>query len=172
MAGCLTGGNTNSCDDVKTGGSNFLYLAASSNVASVVTGVNDEITGITMAVGEVFYKYEFAANKSQFLEALNNEGGAQVTQTYNMVWESWTQDQRNSLLEMAACNCGMVAIHGENTGKAWIWGLSQTEEAYLFTADRDSGTAKSDTNQVAPVLQALSTTYAQHFTLGEAGVPV
>ena len=172
MAGCITSGLTKSCTDVKTGGSPFIYITDRTNVTSVTVGVNDEVTGITMVVAEVFFKLEFAANKSQFLEALNNEGGAQVTQTYNMVWESWTQDQRNVLLEMVACNCGMVVIHGENTGKSWIWGLNETEEAYLLTGDRDSGTAKSDINQASPVLQALSTTYAQHFTLGEAGIPV
>ena len=66
----------------------------------------------------------------------------------------------------------MVAIHGENTGLSWIWGFDETEEVYLFTGDRDSGTAKSDTNQVAPVLQALATSYARDFTLGQAGIPV
>lgn len=172
MAGCLTGGNTKSCSAKKTGGSNFLYLADRVNVASVTEDVDGKVTGITMAVGEVFYKFEFAPNQSQFLEALANEGGTQITQTYNMVWESWTQDQRNVLLEMANCNCGMVAIHGENTGLSWIWGLLETEEVYLFTADRDSGTAKTDVNQVAPVLQAISTVYAQEFTLGQGGIPV
>ena len=172
MAGCITSGLTKSCVDVKTGGSPFLYITDRTNVVSVTVGVNDEVTGITMVALEVFFKIEFASNQSQFLEALNNEGGAQVTQTYNMVWESWTQTQRNVLLEMVRCNCGMVVIHGENTGKSWIWGLAETEEAKLFTGDRDSGTAKTDVNQVAPVLQALATTYAQEFTLGEAGIPI
>jgi len=172
MAGCLMGGNTKNCNAKKTGGSNWLYLADKSNVASITVGVDNEITGITMVVGEVFYKFEFAANKSQFLEALNNEGGPQVTQTYNMIWESWDQDQRNLLMDMINCNCGMVAIHSENTGKQWFWGYEETEEAYLFTGDRDSGTAKSDINQVAPVLQALATEYAREWTLGEVGIPV
>ena len=120
----------------------------------------------------VFYKYEFAANQSQFLEPSTNEGGFQVTQTYNMVWESWDQAQRNSLEAMANCNCGMVAIHGENTGLSWIWGYDETEEVKLFTGDRDTGTAKSDTNQVAPVLQALATKYARQFVPGQVGIPV
>ena len=172
MAGCLTGGNTKSCSAKKTGGSNYLYLTDRSNVVSLTIGANGEVTGITMVALEVFYKFEFAANKSQFLEAMNNEGGPQVTQTYNMIWESWDQAQRNVLTEMINCNCGMVAIHGENTGVSWIWGFDQTEEAYLFTGDRDSGTAKSDINQVAPVLQALATEYAREFTPGEAGIPI
>jgi len=172
MAGCLNGGNAKSCAAKTTGGSNFLYLADRVNVASVVEDVDGKVTGITMAVGEVFYKFEFASNQSQFVEDLSNEGGTQITQTYNMVWESWNQDKRNTLLEMADCNCGMVAIHGENTGLSYIWGLLETEEVKLFTANRDSGTAKTDVNQVAPTLQAISTIFAQEFTLGQGGIPV
>lgn len=161
---CLNSGLTKSCNAIKSGGSNFLYLADRVDVASQTIDIDGRVTGVTMVALAVFYKFEFAANKSQFLEALTNEGGTQITQTYNMVWESWDQDQRNKLMEMANCNCGMVAIHGENTGLSWIWGFDETEEVYLFTGDRDSGTAKSDINQVAPVLQALATKYARDFT--------
>lgn len=161
---CLTSGLTKDCNAIKSGGSNFLYLADRQDVDSLTIGVNGEVTGVTMVALAVFYKFEFAANKSQFLEALSNEGGTQVLQTYNMIWESWTQTQRNKLMEMAQCNCGMVAIHGENTGLSWIWGFDETEEVYLLTGDRDSGTAKTDINQVAPVLQAAATQYAREFT--------
>ena len=58
----------------------------------------------------------------------------------------------------------MVAIHKENTGKSWIWGYKETEEVLLFTGTRDSGTAKSDPNQVTPVIQALATEFANEFT--------
>jgi len=169
LMACLTTGLTKSCNAIKSGGSNFLYLADRVDVDTITIGLDGEVTGITMVAAAVFYKFEFAANQSQFLEALTNEGGTQVTQTYNMIWESWDQNQRNKLMEMANCNCGMVAIHGENTGLSWIWGYDETEEVYLFTGDRDSGTAKSDTNQVAPVLQALATKYARRF---DAVIPV
>jgi hypothetical protein len=169
---CLQAAFQRSCNVVKSGGSNFLYLANRTDVDDITIGVNGEVTGILMVGLGVFYKYEFAPNQSSYAEPSTNEGGFQATQTYNMVWESWDQTQWNAMMDMVACNCGMVVIHGENTGKVLIWGFDETEEAYFFSSDRNSGTAKSDTNQTPIVLQALATKPAREFTPGLAGIPV
>jgi hypothetical protein len=164
MAGCLTTGLVKVCDAIKSGGASSLHLTDRTNVVSLTIAIDGTVTGITMVALEVFLKFEFKANSAQFVEDATNEGGLQVTQTFNQIWESFDQNQRNILMELAACNCGMVAIHRENTGKSWLWGFDETEEVYLFGANRDSGTAKSDPNQVAPVLQALATSFAREFT--------
>jgi hypothetical protein len=164
MPACLGSGLQKVCNAIKTGGVSALYLTDRTNILSITQDVDGKVTGITMAALTYFYKFEFKSNATQFLEAFTNEGGLQVTQTLTEVWESFDQIQRNLLMDMSKCNCGMSAIHTENTGKSWFWGFKDTEEIQLFSGDRDSGTAKSDPNQVTPVLQALATEFANEFT--------
>lgn len=167
--GCITSGRLKNCNAIKSGGVNELYLADKTEVDAQTIGVNEEVTGFTMAVGGVFYKFEFAADTAQFLEESDNTLGLIVTQTFNQIWYSRNQDQRNILMELFECNCGLVVVHTENTGVSWTWGFDETEEAYLRTATGDSGTAKSDGNQDAPVLIATATKLARTFT---GAVPV
>jgi hypothetical protein len=173
MATCVTAGRTRNCATAISGGSNFLYLTDKEDVSTVTVGVNDEITGITMVALTVFYKFQFAPDTASFVEAMTNENCAtQVTQTYTMNWRGRNQTDRNSITELANCCCGMVAIHGENTGVSWLWGFDETEEVFLFSNDGTSGVAKSDPNEEIIVLQAISTKKAREFTPGEAGIPV
>ena len=170
---CLTNGRTRSCTTKISGGSNFLYLADWQDLASVTVGAGGDVTGITMVGPAVFYKYEFAPESAQFTEELTNENCAtSVTQQYVMNWRGRNQNDRNQIMEFADCCCGMVAIHGENTGLAWIWGTSETEEVFLLTASGASGLAKADANQEIITLQAIATEKARVFTPGEAGIPV
>jgi len=173
MATCVTAGRTRNCATSISGGSNFLYLVDKEDVATVTVGVGGDVTGITMGALLVFYKFQFAPNTAVFAEAMTNENCAtQVTQTYTMNWNGRNQTDRNSIMELADCCCGMVAIHGENTGLAWLWGFDETEEAFLFSNDGTSGTAKSDSNTEVIVLQAIATQKARVFTPGEVGIPV
>ena len=164
MPACLGSGLQKSCDAIKTGGVSELYFANWSDFVSVTQDVDGKVTAVTMQPATVFHEFEAKSNSIQFVEDFTNEGGFQNTQTLTQVWESFDQTQRNQIMSMAACNCGMVCIHKENTGKSFIWGYEKTEEANLFTGNRDSGTAKSDTNQITPVVQALATELAHEFT--------
>ncbi len=173
MATCVTGGRTRNCAASISGGSNFLYLTDKEDVATVTVGAGGDVTGITMGVGLIFYKFQFAPNTAVFTESLTNENCAtQVTQTYVMNWRGRNQSDRNSIMELADCCCGMVAIHGENTGLAWLWGFDETEEAFLTANEGTSGTAKSDPNEEIITLTAIATTKARVFTPGEVGIPV
>jgi len=149
MATCVTAGRTRNCSTAISGGVEFVYLVDKEDVASITIGANNEVTGIVMnPAPAVFFKFEFAPDTAQFTEALTNENCAtSVVQTLVMNWRGRNQDDRNSIMELASCCCGMVAIHGENTGISWIWGFDQTEEVFLTAADGDSGLAKSDANQ-------------------------
>lgn len=173
MATCVTGGRTRNCAASISGGSNFLYLTDKEDVATVTVGAGGDVTGITMVSTLVFYKFQFAPDTAVFTEALTNENCAtQVTQTYVMNWRGRNQDDRNSIMELADCCCGMVAIHGENTGLAWLWGFDETEECFLTANEGTSGTAKSDSNEEIITLTAIATTKARVFTPGEVGIPV
>jgi len=174
MATCITGGRTRSCSTAISGGCNFLYLVDYEDVDSVTIGAGGDATGIVMnPVGAVFYKFQFAPNTAVFSESITNENCAtQVTQTFTMNWNGRKQADVNLIKDLADCCCGMVAIHGENTGTSWIWGYSETEEAFLSGVEGTSGTAKSDANQEIITLTAISTKKAVEWTPGEAGIPV
>ena len=173
MAGCITAGVTRSCTTAISGGVNFLYITDTSKIDTVTVGVGGDVTAIVMDVGEVFFKFEFAPNTAAFTETMTNENCAtQVTQQLVAIFRGRNQDYRDSIMELADCCCGMTVIHGENTGLAWIWGYTETEEVFLIGNEGVSGTAKSDPNQETITLQALATSKARVFTPGEAGVPV
>jgi hypothetical protein len=152
----------------------FLYLVDYEDVDSVTIGVNGEATGIVMnPVSAVFFKFQFAPDTAVFTEELTNENCAtQVIQQFTMNWRGRNQTDRNSIMELASCCCGMVAIHGENTGVSWIWGYNETEEVFLLSDSGTSGTVKSDANEEILVLQATATAKAVEWTTGEAGIPV
>ena len=129
MATCVTAGRTRNCATNNSGGVKWVYLTDYEDVDSVTIGVNGEATGIVMVGVTVFYKFVFAPDTAVFTEELTNENCAtQVVQQLVMNWRGRNQTDRNSITELAACCCGLVAIHCENTGTAWIWGYNETEE--------------------------------------------
>lgn len=173
MATCVTAGRTRNCASNISGGVQWLYLVDYEDVSSVTIGVNGEATGIVMVGLNVFFKFQFAPNTAVFTESLTNENCAtSVTQTLVMNWRGRNQTDRNSIMELAGCCCGMVAIHGENTGTSWIWGFNETEEVFLTGVEGTSGTAKSDANEEILTLTASATSKAVEWTTGEAGIPV
>ena len=165
--GCVTSGTTRNCATKKIGGSNFLYVADRQDVDSITIDPTGEISAITMVAAAVFYKFEFAPNQSNYTETGANSG--EWVQAYTFVNEGRDQAKRNAIQELADCNCGLVVIHGENTGKTWLWGFNEGEEAEFETGVNNSGTAKSDINNMTTTLQASATEQAREFI---ATIPV
>lgn len=162
---CLTSGRTRDCASAISGGVNELYLTDTQDIDVVTEGVNGEVTGITMLLAAVFYKYEFAPDTASFTEELTNENcSTLVVQQFTMNWRGRSQTDRNSIMEFADCCCGMTAIHTENTGTQWIWGYDPTEEIQLLSASGTSGVVKSDANEEVIILQATATKKARTFT--------
>jgi len=170
---CLTSGVANPCGAKVSGGSNFIYLAEKADVATVTVGAGGDITAIAMVGLAVFYKFEFDKKTGAvFTEDLTNETATQVLQQYVMDFKGRSNVTRNAVMELAACDCGLVVIHGENTGAVWLWGFDETEEAFLLGSASTSGRLKSDANIETPTLQAMATEKARVFTPGLAGIPV
>ena len=159
---CVTSGLPKDCNIKKTGGSSGLWVANLQDVGVLTSDPTGEVTDVAMIGGAVFYKIEFASNQSNWNEAASASG--EIVQQYTFISESHYQAQRNFIQGLIECNCGLVVIHKENTGKSWIWGYLEGEEANLLTATGDSGTAKADTNQETVVLQASATIKANEFT--------
>lgn len=159
---CVTSGLAKDCNIKKTGGSSGLWIANREDVDAITTDPTGEITAVTMLAAAVFYKIEMATNQSNWNEAVSESG--EVVQQYTFVSDSHFQTQRNFIQGLIGCNCGLVVIHKENTGKSWFWGFEEGEEAFLLSSTGDSGTAKSDVNQETVVLQASATIKANEFT--------
>jgi hypothetical protein len=162
---CLTSGRVKNCAAAISGGNKFLYLTDTQDIDVVTVGVNEEVTGVTMLLAAVFFKYEFAADTASFTEELTNENCATlVTQQFVMNWRGRNQDDRNQIMEFADCCCGMTAIHCENTGTSWIWGYDETEEIQLLSSSGTTGLLKSDANEEVITLQATATKKARTYT--------
>jgi hypothetical protein len=172
---CLSTGRERDCTNSQiSGGLKKIWAADSSTIDSVVTDVDGNITGIVMtSLTEYFYPIEFGQDTGQFTESLTNENcTTAVTQTLATIFRGRNQTDRNFIMDLAKCCCGLTFIHLENTGRYWMWGFEAQEEAFLVGNEGDSGAAKSDPNQEALTITAIATKKAVEYTGGEVGIPV
>jgi hypothetical protein len=154
-----------------------LYLANKDDVASFAIDGNGNVTGITMVLTKIFYSFDAKDYTQNFQEstAVTDGCSSSVTQTFSNTWSCRNQEARNAIIEMAQQSCcGMIAIHYENTGKTWIWGLVDKNRVKLLTAESDTGTALTDANQTVLTFQCLTTVdgLSRVFLPGVAGIPV
>ena len=161
---CITAGRSRSCTDKLTGGNITLYVADRNDVDTVTTDPTGEVTAVTMLAAAVFYKLEFRRDTAQFTETANNENGLLIDQQFLAVFAGRKQADRNVIQELLECQCGLVVIHKENTGRSWFWGFEEGEEAFATANTGDSGTAKGDLNQESITLSATASTKAVEFT--------
>lgn len=161
----LTGGTTNNCATPISGGVSAFYITDAANVAAYVLNLANEVTGVTMALATVFYKFEAGQDTKGFTEEVTNENCSfQATQQALLTLRGRSQAYRNTIMELGNSCCGLAVIHIENTGLQWIWGVDEDERVFLFTNSGSTGLAKSDPNQEAVVLQATATKKARVFT--------
>lgn len=176
MPSCLTGGRSRQCSAGQiSGGNKVIYLLDKTQFVSLTLDGTGAATAITLVapLTDVFYKVEFYPNTAQYTEAMTNtDCSTAVTQTFNMIFKGRNQSDRNFIMELADCCCGLIAIHKEATGRLWIWGYGEGEEIFLNTNDADTGTTLTDSNQEALSLQAIATIKAIEWVATEASIPV
>lgn len=176
MSALSAGRSTNCTGGTASGGiADDLYLANANEVTSIQQDADGKCTGITMVTDKVFYAFDFRDFSARFQEPLTKDpttGAVQVDQTFEMIWPSRNHADRNSIMDMANQDCGMVAIHIENTGVAWIWGYKSKQRCKLRTATGDSGAALTDPNQETLTIGCFSQEKAVEFTPGQAGIPL
>lgn len=103
------------------GGLQKVYLANKSDVITVGHNTTGLITGITMASGSTFYKYEFEPENASFTEEF--QGGnisKSFIQTVSLTLAGQTQATVLQLESLALAN--VVAIVQTQDGKYWLAG--------------------------------------------------
>jgi len=169
MSFCLTGGIPQDCNEFGAGGIDKIWVAPLDAVASVTLAAG-VVTAITMEVGPpagLFYELIPYQETTVFTESLERaQVSSKFTQTLQALFPIRTTAKREAIMELVNCNCGLVIVHRENTGKLWIWGLTKDKEATLgisFGAQISggttgtSGTAISDSNNETLSFEAVST---------------
>jgi hypothetical protein len=179
---CLTKGRLNSCGTVGTGGVARIALASREDIESItVDSTTRAVTAIVMKAGKKFYKFDYTSERVKFKETSTRANKSSLfEQMLDATAIGYSQDDRNSLEDLHACSaCGMVAIHEEETGVSWIWGINPskpdiTNKYYveLEKTDRDTKEKFDEENSHSLTLKARTTKPATQFTPGWAGVPL
>jgi hypothetical protein len=169
-----TGRTVNCADGTCAGGVGKLYLANANEVSSVATS-SAGATGITMASSAYnFYEFDFRDFSGNFTETLTQDLdtlAVSVEQVFTGIWTCRNQTDRDIIQDLANQTCGVVAVHGENTGTYWIWGDvtvgGKRLVGRLSTAEGNSGTALTDANQYQITITCRSTQLAKVLVDGE-----
>lgn len=164
-----------------TGGVRRVAVALRSDVSSVTTDVNGQVTAITMVSSAVFKSFENEAETVEFVEDGTFENKSKLfDQSLNADWMGWTNADRLSLLSLYDNSpCGLVVIHEEESGTTFIWGINPSapsvDEKYyakISKSSRKTGKKFNDPAMVSYTLAARTTVPAAVFTPGWAGVPL
>lgn len=171
---CISQGRSTNCAQQQcSGGLECLLLANKDDVQSVQLDADGKAIGIVMVGTAVFYNFDFKDESAEFKEALSvTDCTIAVDQTVDMIWSCRNHEDRNSIMNLAGCCCGLVAIHFENTGKGWIWGYNEKQRVKLRTNDSVSGKAISDPNTETLLLGANAREKAIEWTAGKVGIPL
>lgn len=172
VGGLLTAGRTTSCSTNCSGGVEKFWLTNFDDVASTTTD-STGVTAITMVATKVFWEIQFYEETGQFTENVTvNQCAVVVEQSLVSTWKCRDQNDRNVIEELANACCGLVCIHLEASGVAWIWGHLDKGRVRLRTANGDSGTTFDSANQEVVTIGSRAKNKAQVFVPGEAGVPL
>lgn len=168
----LSGGWANNCTEgTCPGGAGLLYLINGNEYSSVTTSANGKVSSITTSSGASAYEFEFRQDSASFTETVTVDPvtkAKSVVQTFTGIITCRNQALRDVIEDLASQGCGVVAVHGENTGKYWIWGNvtvgGLVRTAILTTAEGVTGTAFTDPNQETITLTCTTSEKASELT--------
>ena len=169
----LTAGYANNCTDgTCPGGAGLLYLANGNEYTSVTTSANGEVSAITLtSSAAVFYEFEFRQDSASFTETVTVDPvtlAKSVVQTFTGIVTCRNQVLRDVIEDLSNQACGVVPVHGENTGNYWIWGNVDVggviRTAILTTAEGVTGTAFTDPNQETITITCTTSEKARELT--------
>lgn len=142
----LSAGVTIGCDN-NAGGLRELYLTEKCNVTAVVlSSPGDEISGLTMAVGTSFYKFEFTKkSKSNYKETTTTgDNGGDITKQVLTLKLNRREKTKRDILQLMGKAKDLVAIVKDNNGLNWY--LGEVNGLNRTTQDGGSGEEKSSDN--------------------------
>lgn len=178
----LTAGRSQACGTANPGGVARAWASDRADVASVtVDATTKDYTAITMASGKKFYEFQFLEETLEFTEegAISNSSEV-FTQQLGGTWSSWSQTDRNRLLDLyRASRCGMVVIAEFETGDCILFGINPEKPTVtgkytvkMAKSSYKTGKKFDDANGNELSLTARTTVPASKFTPGAAGVPL
>lgn len=176
----LTVGHTTACGP-NSGGVRRLAVISRADVTSITVDTDGQVTAIVPAVGKVFKVFESEAETVEFTEKGTFENKSKLfEQSITADWMGWGNADRLSLVALYnESPCGLVVIHEEESGLAFIWGINPNaptvdEKFYakVQESNRTTGKAFNDPSKTTYTLMARTTTPAAVFTPGWAGVPL
>ena len=127
------------------GGLASLYLANSEEVEITKSGPLTQYDTITMDLGKVFFKYDFAKDSASFTQITEiAEAGTRLKQTLMFTIPNYDDVAATMLTEFAFSK--LVAIVETRQGKRVILGLEGTSGLELETIEQNSGAGQADMN--------------------------
>lgn len=143
------------CKDCEgsVGGIVEVYAAIYDSVESLATSGN-MITGITLASGASFYKYQFRKNTGSMTSTLNvtDDGNVYVSTELSLVFSKMETKKR---IEMNALSVQDLAIIVKDAnGKYWY--LGETEPVNASAGEGATGTNRTDSNHYGITFTSLS----------------
>ena len=169
----LTAGYANNCTDgTCPGGTGLLYLANGNEYTSVTTSANGEVSAITLTrSAALFYESELRQHRASLPETVTVDPvtrAKSVVQTFTGIVTCRNQVLRDVIEGLSNQACGVVPVHGENTGNYWIWGNVDVggviRTAILTTAEGVTGTAFTDPNQETITITCTTSEKARELT--------
>lgn len=150
----------------------MLYLINGNQYQSVTTSANGAVSAITLtSSAAVAYEFEFRQDSASFTETTTVDPvtkAKSVVQTFTGIVTCRNQELRDVLEDLAGQGCGVVAVHGENTGDYWIWGNVSVggivRTAIMTTNEGTTGTAFTDPNQESITLTCTTSEKARTLT--------
>lgn len=167
MSCLLTGGVTKTCEHA-FGGLKNLYIGNLSDLTSVDTDVDGQITGFTMVTGATVYQFEFIKETAQALEELQVNGASTfINQTINFQLNGITLAKSEVINELSLGTFFVIVQKADDL--YWVYGLPSNSIGLESVTDSiDSGTATADSAGATVSLVGPSTHYA--VTASEAAV--
>lgn len=127
----ITAGLTLACEE-RSGGVKAIYLANQEDVTSFPLA-GTAYDSPVMAVGKIFYKFEFEQDTAEIRENVVRENGStSATHELEFFVPKMSQANRDAIQEIIdQSTCGIIAIVEDANGTSWVLGYSEN-----FTVDR------------------------------------
>lgn len=129
------------------GGLAALYIANKEDVVSITKSTpTAKYDTITMAVGKVFYKFDFAKDSANFTQATEiAEAGVALKQTLVFGIPNYNDEQAERISQFAFAK--VLVIAETRQGIRVILGLDETSGLELETIEQSTGSAQTDANR-------------------------
>ena len=128
-----------------SGGLASLYFANSEDVEITKSGPLTQYDTITMDLGKVFFRYDFAKDSASFMQATEiADAGIRLKQTLTFSIPNYDDKIATMIQEFSFAK--VVAIAETRQGKRVVLGLEGTSGLEMETIEQNTGSKQGDMN--------------------------